>query len=146
MFEVPVSARFRRDSVSLIDELTSRTDIQTWKTGEPRRESRLFWLDDGEISGTINVRFRRDTEDLLPHVDGHIGYAMVPLKTRCGCATEALRQMLPVAREVGLKRVRVTCVPENEASSRVILKDGGNSGCRYETADVPTKLWFRITL
>ena len=33
--------------------------------------------------------------------------------------------MLPVAGEVGLRRVEITCDDDNEASRRVIVKNGG---------------------
>jgi predicted acetyltransferase len=118
------------------------------ETGElvPRLPSRIFWLDDGEFCGSINLRFQHGTDDLPPHVDGHIGYAVVPWKQRRGYATEALGQMLLVAREVGLGRVRLTCNPDNAASQRVILKSGGVFDRRCQTTEGVTKLWFWIDL
>ncbi|MET0606665.1 MAG: GNAT family N-acetyltransferase, partial [Beijerinckiaceae bacterium] len=42
-----------------------------------------------------------------------------------GYATEALRLILPVARELGLPFVTITCDSDNYASRRVIEKNGG---------------------
>ena len=49
----------------------------------------------------------------------------MPWKRRRGYATEALARMLPVARDVGLKRVEITTDTSNTASQRVIEANGG---------------------
>jgi predicted acetyltransferase len=56
---------------------------------------------------------------------GHIGYAIVPWKRGQGYATEALRQILLAAGQVGLGRVEITTDPDNVASQRVIERNGG---------------------
>ena len=141
-------ALLRRDPALLIDELMRQDGTFRRETGElvTRLPSRIFWLDDGAFCGSINLRFQHGTEDLPPHVDGHIGYAVVPWNWRRGYATEALRQMLPVAREIGLKRLHLACSPDNEASRRVIVKNGGVFDRRYQTTEGATKLSFWITL
>jgi predicted acetyltransferase len=65
------------------------------------------------------------TADLPPHCLGHIGYAVVPWKEGRGHAKAALAQLLPEARAVGLTFVEITTDPENIASQRVILANGG---------------------
>jgi predicted acetyltransferase len=42
-----------------------------------------------------------------------------------GCATEAVRQVLPYARAQGLPYVELTTDPDNLASQRVIIANGG---------------------
>lgn len=83
------------------------------------------WLWDGEFCGSISLRWQEGTTDLPPHCLGHIGYAVVPWKQGRGYAKAALAQLLPVARSVGLPFVEITTDPENIASRRVILANGG---------------------
>ena len=83
------------------------------------------WMWDGEFCGTIGFRWQPGIAELPPHVLGHIGYAVVPWKRRLGYATSALKQMLPLAREVGLPYVEITTDPDNVASQRVIEANGG---------------------
>jgi predicted acetyltransferase len=91
----------------------------------PRLPAHDFWISDGEFCGRIGFRFQRGTEDLPRTAYGHIGYTIVPWKQRRGYATQALRQILPVARQEGFSRVLVTCDDDNEASRKVILANGG---------------------
>ena len=84
-----------------------------------------LWMWDGEFCGAIGFRWQPGTCALPPHVLGHIGYAVVPWKQRRGCATKALGLLLPLARAEGLDWVDITTDPENVASQRVILANGG---------------------
>jgi RimJ/RimL family protein N-acetyltransferase len=91
---------------------------------------RWLWCDDAEadgggFAGTINLRWMKGHAPLPPHVLGHIGYAVVPWKQRRGYATEALRQVLLLAREHGLPQVELTTDPDNTPSQRVITANGG---------------------
>ena len=83
------------------------------------------WMWDGAFCGSIGFRWQRGTEALPPHCLGHIGYAVVPWKQSRGCATSALRQLLPEARAEGLAYVEITTDPDNAASRRVIEANGG---------------------
>jgi predicted acetyltransferase len=83
------------------------------------------WLWDGEFCGSIGLRWQEGTTELPPHCLGHIGYAVVPWKQGLGFAKAALAQLLPEARSVGLPFVEITTDPENLASQRVILANGG---------------------
>jgi predicted acetyltransferase len=71
---------------------------------------------------------------------------VVPWKRRRGYATRALALLLPVAREVGLNRVELTCDDDNEASRRVILANGGIPTGNRTEASGKTKLVFTIDL
>src|SRR5207237_2567707 len=102
------------------------------------------WMWDGEFCGVIGLRWQPGTVALPPHVLGHIGFAVVPWKRRKGYATRALALLLPIAREVGLTCIEITCDDDNEPSRRVIVKNGGiATGARPE-AGGKTKLVFRM--
>ncbi len=140
-------ALYRSDPQTLLDEMTRQDGTIVLGSGlvVPRLPSRVFWIDDGEVSGYLNLRWQPGTEALPPHCHGHIGYAVVPWKRRCGYATRALALVLPVARGVGLPRVNITCDEDNEPSRRVIVVNGGVLAGRFE-ADGKVKLSFWIDL
>ncbi len=65
----------------------------------PRLPGFTRWIWDGEICGTIGLRWQPGTSALPPHVLGHIGYCVVPWKQRRGYATHALTLLLPESPE-----------------------------------------------
>lgn len=83
------------------------------------------WMWDEGLCGSINFRWQRGTSELPPHVLGHIGYATVPWRREKGYAKEALRLILLEAKREGLPYVELIADPENVASQRVILANGG---------------------
>lgn len=83
-----------------------------------------LWMWDGDFCGSVGLRWQPGTPELPPAVLGHAGYAVVEWKRRRGYATEALRQLLPVARSVGLPWIDLTSDLDNVASQRVMLANG----------------------
>lgn len=114
-----------------------------------RLPMRRRWLWDGSFCGQINLRWQAGTAELPAHVLGHIGYCLVPWKFGKGYATQALAQMLLLARAQGLPYVELTTDVVNRASRRVIEKNGG---LLLEAFDKPASngggeaLRFRIEL
>ncbi|MGR9345505.1 GNAT family N-acetyltransferase [Rhizobium leguminosarum] len=93
--------------------------------GSPPLTTHLFWIWDGEFCGSISLRFQAGTEELPPEVSGHVGYSVVPWKQRNGHATTALSLLMAVASKEGLDRLVVLCNEDNDASRRVIERNGG---------------------
>ncbi|WP_284619251.1 GNAT family N-acetyltransferase [Aquabacterium humicola] len=123
-------ARIEADAVAFIagmDDREAQGGPVTLPDGStvPRLPGFRRWLWDGEFCGSINLRWQAGTAELPPHCLGHIGYAVVPWKRQRGYATEALKQLLPEARAVGLPHVIITTDLDNTASQRVIEANGG---------------------
>ena len=104
-----------------------------------------YWaLMEGQFVGRITIH--HELSDALRVEGGHIGYDTVPSFRGRGVATEMLRQVLPLARALGLTEVLLTCDDSNAASIRVIEKNGG---LLHETKAVreglPPKRYYRIS-
>jgi predicted acetyltransferase len=94
-------------------------------TQVPRLPGYRRWLWDGELCGSIGLRWQPGTNTLPSYCLGHIGYAVVPWKSGRGYAKEALRSLLPEAASIGLGYVEITTSPDNLASQHVIRANGG---------------------
>jgi predicted acetyltransferase len=76
------------------------------------------------IVGRVSIR--HGLNDALRRVGGHIGYVVVPEFRRQGHATEILRFAINIAdRQLGIRRVLVTCADDNVGSIRTIEQNGG---------------------
>ena len=82
-------AALRRNPHAFLFDLTRQDGTIVTASGREVRRlpSRVFWLDDGEFCGMINLRFLAGSDALPDYVSGHIGYAVVPWKRRRGYAT-----------------------------------------------------------
>lgn len=83
----------------------------------------LWWVDGEEFLGRIHLRHR--LTPFLRDVGGHVGYHVVVAHRRQGHATAMLAAALPVAAELGLDCLLITCDVANTASRRVIEANGG---------------------
>ena len=121
-------AAIRADAAAFIASLLSQAGTVKLPDGTevPKLPSRVCWMWDGAFCGQIGLRWQPGTDELPGHVLGHVGYAVVPWKRRRGYATEALRQMLVIARGIGLKRLEITTDRGNVASRKVIEANGGS--------------------
>jgi predicted acetyltransferase len=94
-------------------------------TSVPRLPGYVKWMWDGEFCGSIGLRWQPGTSKLPEYCLGHVGYSVVLWKRGRGYATQALRELLSDARDVGLDYLELTADPENVASQRVIEANGG---------------------
>jgi predicted acetyltransferase len=92
--------------------------------------STTLWLIDGDdYLGRLAIRHRLTPN--LREAGGHIGYDVRPSARRRGHATAMLRAALPIARELGIDQVLITCDIDNTASRLVIERNGGILQDRY---------------
>lgn len=84
-----------------------------------------YWLvnDDGDIVGVSSLRHYLTPD--LENRGGHIGYHIAPTHRKNGYGTELLKLTLEKAKELGLKRVLITCDVDNVGSNKIILNNGG---------------------
>jgi predicted acetyltransferase len=84
----------------------------------------LFAFVGTRIVGRVSIR--HSLNEILERIHGHIGYVVVPEFRRQGHATEILRQALGIARkDLGIRRVLLTCDDDNVGSIKTIEKNGG---------------------
>ena len=92
---------------------------------------------DKKIIGIID--FRHELNDFLKDF-GHCGYSVLPSERKKGYATEMLRQVMEIARQMGLTEFQLSCKKNNTASIKTITKNNGiySRSFQYndETADV----------
>lgn len=97
-----------------------------------------FWLIDGEeYAGRLSLRHELNETLLL--WGGHIGYQIRPSKRMRGYGKEILRLGLIKARELGLRRVLVTCDEDNIGSRKIIESNGGQLENVIEVKDSPVR-------
>lgn len=77
----------------------------------------LWLVEDGEFIGSLAVRHA--LTDFLFEQGGHIGYSIRPSARRRGHAAHTLRDARPVARELGITRLLLTCAEDNTGSRAV---------------------------
>lgn len=81
-------------------------------------------LVDGEVVGTIQLRLG-DTDHIRLY-GGHVGYNVKPEHRGHSYASQALRELRPIARQHGFEEISITCRPDNAASCRTLEKAGAS--------------------
>jgi len=83
-----------------------------------------YWLiDDDQFVGHTNIR--HELNDYLAKIGGNIGYYIRPPARNKGYGGKILELALEKAREIGLKKVLITCDEANIASKKIIEKNKG---------------------
>ena len=82
-----------------------------------------WWVDGDDYLGRLSVR--HELNDWLREFGGHIGYVVRPSARRQGNASTMLAAALPIARDLGIDPVLITCDADNAGSRRVIESNGG---------------------
>ena len=95
-------------------------------TGEefPKVPYETLWLMAGDIF-IGEISFRHELNDLLRDFGGHVGYGIRPSLEGRGYGTLGLKLTRQRAAQMGMDKLLVTCAPDNPASEKIILKNGG---------------------
>lgn len=124
---VEVEKHFDDFVQSLLDRKSGgREAPMPWSKVPPRDlvPETVFWaLYAGEFAGRISIRHHLN--EALKVCGGHIGYDTRPAFRGRGIATQMLALSLPEAKALGLTEILLTCNDDNEASIKVIEKNGG---------------------
>ncbi|MDO8490079.1 MAG: GNAT family N-acetyltransferase [bacterium] len=100
----------------------------------------LFWAVLGDKAiGRLHLRH------CLPKHGGHIGYAIKPSERGKGFAKKMLNLGLKKAKQIGIKKVYITCDKDNLASKAVIKANGGLLAKKY-TKNRVKRLAFWIAI
>ena len=121
--------------------LWNRTECTPeWVTGEV-----YFAMIDNMIVGTIAIRHYLNK--ILLNSGGHIGYGIRPTERHKGYGKQMLALALEKCREIGLKRVLVTCDKENIASTKTAMSMGAVFENEYldENGDAVSRFWIDLS-
>lgn len=104
--------------------VNSLMKVETLPSGYPISSTYLYVRErDNKIIGMAQIRHYLN--DYAEKYIGHIGYSIRPLERGKHYATRLLHDALPILKTLGHDRILVTCEPQNVASRKVILKNGG---------------------
>ena len=119
------SYKLDQDRYTYTDWLAILERNRSEETANPKfgvSDTFLAENDAGELVGIINIRYHLT---LFYQDSGHIGYSVVPDQRRKGYATAMLQSALGLAKQHGMKEVKLVCRADNIASKRTIMRCGG---------------------
>ncbi len=123
-------------------EMITRSETQAPEGWVPA--STYFAFVEGKIVGTIQIRHELNEE--LLSTGGHIGYGVHPKQRRKGYATRMLQLALEKSRELGLRKVLITCDEYNIPSARTIEGAGGvfENKAAEEDGSLVKRYWITL--
>jgi predicted acetyltransferase len=118
-------------------------------TRVPRLPRARFWMSDGEFVGDLSLRWQKGSSELPPYCLGHVGYSVVPWKRGAGYAAQAIVQLAPLARRLGLRWIDISMAVSNQASRRTAENAGATFVRQFNAGpegDHQEALLFRLAL
>lgn len=100
-------------------------------------------LENKRIIGAVNIRHYLN--DYLFNFGGHIGYGIRPSERKKGYAVSMLAMALPIAKELGINKVLITCDKNNVGSAKTIINNGGvleNEVSQY--GEITQRYWIEV--
>lgn len=110
------------DKEDVIKKLYDHRDSSKLKEGYVLSYD-YFLVDKQNFLGRISIRL--DLTEKLLKFGGNIGYGINPKFWNRGYGNEILKLGLEKAKELGMKKVLITCDDDNIASAKIIEKNGG---------------------
>jgi predicted acetyltransferase len=133
----------RRDFDSFVQaELMKRT---LWTKDTPVDETELWAILKDVYVGRISIRHKLNAD--LHVMGGHIGYDTRPTYRGQGIASAMLKLAIPIAKQLGIEEVLLTCNDSNFPSIKVIEKNGGvlrETKPQYEGGPLKRYYWIRL--
>lgn len=93
-------------------------------------------------------RLRHDLTPYFEYELGHIGYGTRPSERCKGYGKVICRLTLDKARQLGMRRVLLTCDADNEGSARIIVANGGRLESQVVsrlTGTLKNRYWIELT-
>lgn len=104
----------------------------------------LFGFSGSKLVGRTMIRHQLN--DFLRKIGGHIGYGVVPSERGKGFGKKLLQHALPIARNIGLEKVLLTCDENNLHSRNIIEGSGGQfSSITDQGPNLPKKRLYWIS-
>jgi predicted acetyltransferase len=117
--------RLERDFAGFVNDVLKLETPSRFATSVGRVPEAFYWLVDGDrFVGQISYRWFSERDPGLRE-SGHVGYDIRPSLQRRGYGTRILALMLVELRRRHVSPVYVNCNEDNEASRRVIERNGG---------------------
>ena len=107
-----------------LSKVNSDRNIETVEKG--RVPSDLYITVNKQTEKIVGIiQIRQSLNPYLEKFGGHIGDAIRPTERNKGYATTQIALALEKCKELGIKKVLITCKDWNKASARTIEKNGG---------------------
>ena len=83
-------------------------------------------VDGDEVIGFLSYRHPIEGIPILEEYGGHVGYSVKPSRRKQGVASWQLSELIKIIKEEGeLRRIMITCDPDNIGSKKTIMNNGG---------------------